>query len=111
MTGRTGRPVKNQWIHTMDNGDNVFQSYDSICAVCHRDGTVTIDPGPAFCSRTTVKYLRLVLGSRAYFAQEAHENGTDPGPNIRFEDLNGDRPYFRMYEGHSSPNCLPKATI
>ena len=61
MTGRTGRPVANQFLIYTDDGVT-FQSYST--KIAHRDvnGIVTLSARYWNCSRTTAKYRRQFLG-------------------------------------------------
>ena len=61
MTGRTGRPVANQFIIHDDHGGMTFQSYQTVIARRDQDGSVTLDPQWAY-SATTSKYRAAFLG-------------------------------------------------
>ena len=62
MTGRTGRPVKNQYvIHTPEG--RYFQSYAAMVAFQdHLNTTTLLDKRYWRYSRTTMKYLEQFLG-------------------------------------------------
>ena len=61
MTGRSGRPVVNQFIINNGMQGEFFQSYNSIVAIS-RQGVVTLDRDTWQYSRTTMKYLSKFLG-------------------------------------------------
>jgi hypothetical protein len=57
---RTGNPVANQFIIEVDD-KTIFQSYDSIIAIKHGDGSVELGKHWNY-SRTTGKYRNEFLG-------------------------------------------------
>lgn len=61
MVSKNGNKVANQFI--IRNGDNTFfQSYSSIVAMVSNNGYILIDERFYKCSKTTSKYLSMVLG-------------------------------------------------
>lgn len=64
MTGRTGKPVANQYIVRYPDGTTYFQSYQTIVCKVHPDGTIYVNSN-AWMSRTTKKYLAEFLGLKA----------------------------------------------
>jgi hypothetical protein len=67
--------VKNQFIITDDNRNQVFQSYDSI--ICRRDadGTVTLDDKYWDYSKTTGKYRNMFLDEKKSETEKKIKSG------------------------------------
>lgn len=61
MTGRTGRPVANQFIITHDEGQ-FFQSYETVIAFRSRKGDLYLDRDAWDYSTTTGKYRNQFTG-------------------------------------------------
>jgi len=61
MTGRTGRPVANQFIITTDQGQ-FFQSYETVIAFRNRRGVLCLDRDAWDYSTTTGKYRNQFTG-------------------------------------------------
>jgi formate dehydrogenase maturation protein FdhE len=61
MQGNAGQPVKNQFLVTLDDGTEVFQSYNSVIAK-RQGGKVTLDATKWDYSVTTGKYRNAFLG-------------------------------------------------
>lgn len=60
MIGRNGNKIANQFEIEADNGDIVFQSYDTVIAR-KSAGKITLDAEKWDYSRTTGKYRNLFL--------------------------------------------------
>ena len=62
MTSAKGNSIPNQLIITDENGNTLFQSYDSV--ICKRDksGNITLDSNFWDYSKTTGKYRNIFLG-------------------------------------------------
>lgn len=58
---RTGTPVANQFVITM-NGVETFQSYETTIAIRQANGVIVLDDNAWNYSRTTSKYLKQFLG-------------------------------------------------
>ena len=71
ISHRSNREVANQFIITMDDGTEIFQSYNTVIA-SQKGNTVTIDEGALNYSRTTSKYLYQFLNSDR---KNINENG------------------------------------
>lgn len=63
MDGENG-VVRNQFVITGDDGSQTFQSYDSVIAIRHADGKVTLDRNAWDYSQTTGKYRNRFLGEK-----------------------------------------------
>ena len=61
ITNDKGRAVPNQFIIEGDNGETVFQSYDSVIAK-EQNGKVFLDPRCWDYSKTTGRYRNQFLG-------------------------------------------------
>ena len=81
MTGRSGQPVKNQFI-IEDGKSTIFQSYDSIIAMKSGGGTY-LDKYRWDYSTTTGKYRNQFLGMNKKQIEQAIEDGA-----IYLVDLN-----------------------
>ncbi len=84
MTGRTGRPVANQFILTDEDGTEYFQSYQSIIVKWEKDGKVTLDKESWHYSTTTGKYRNRYLGEYRAATERKIKDGT-----YTLADLNG----------------------
>jgi len=78
---RSGEAVKNQFIITLDDASEVFQSYDTVIA--RKGYTTTLDHNALDYSRTTSKYLYQFLGMNKAEILEQIASG-----NIKQECLN-----------------------
>jgi hypothetical protein len=81
MTGRSGQPVKNQFI-IEDGKSTIFQSYDSIIAM-RSGGRTYLDKYRWDYSTTTGKYRNQFLGMNKKQIEQAIEDGA-----IYLVDLN-----------------------
>ena len=81
MTGRSGQPVKNQFI-LEDGKSTIFQSYDSIIAM-RSGGRTYLDKYRWDYSTTTGKYRNQFLGMNKKQIEQAIEDGA-----IYLVDLN-----------------------
>ena len=61
VSDRSGREVANQFIIEDDNGNEYFQSYDSIICKVDKKGKVILDRRFWDYSRTTAKYRNMFL--------------------------------------------------
>ena len=66
--------VKNQFVIELDNGDRVFQSYESIIAIINNKGKVTLGLYWDY-SKTTGKYRNLFLGELKRETEKKIESG------------------------------------
>ena len=85
MTGRTGKPVANQFIIT-DGGDLYFQSYSTIIAKCTVEGgerVTYLDRDAWDYSVTTSKYRNQFLNCDTAEVKRRIKSGT-----YRLADLN-----------------------
>ena len=60
LTLPSGRPVLNQFI-MYDDTKEIFQSYNSIICIRHKDGSVEFDEKYWDYSHTTIKYRNMFL--------------------------------------------------
>jgi len=75
LTGRTGRPVKRQYILHAPEG-RYFQSYAALVAFQSHCKTVTLlDPDYWQYSRTTMKYLSNFIGEPMHTIKEKVQSG------------------------------------
>ena len=75
MTGRTGRPVANQFIIHGEDGRR-FQSYDSIIVFePYGDDKVQLDSRTWDCSVTTGKYRNQFLGENKRETEKKIKSG------------------------------------
>jgi hypothetical protein len=76
ITGRTGQPVKNQFIISTDEAE-VFQSYRSaIAKKCYATGKVYLDCNYWDYSTTTGKYRNQFLGMNKAETEAAIKSGS-----------------------------------
>jgi hypothetical protein len=75
MEGRNGRAVPNQFIITDDNGNEFFQSYDSIIARKGVNGVV-LDVTCWDYSKTTGRYRNQFLGETKKETERKIADGT-----------------------------------
>lgn len=73
MTGRSGDPIKNQFIITTDKG-KLFQSYDSAIALIEPCGQVHLSKHWDY-STTTGKYRNMFLGETKKETQRKIDSG------------------------------------
>lgn len=92
LTGRTGRPVANQFAIICKDGTRYFRSYQSNICRIDKDGTITLDEYYWNYSRTTSKYLAQFLETNIYQIQANVDAGI-----YKMEDLNGAESFNRMY--------------
>lgn len=78
---RSGEPVKNQFIITLDDASEVFQSYDTVIA--HKGYKIYLDHGALDYSATTSKYLYQFLDMKRKEIEAKIESG-----EIETQDLN-----------------------
>lgn len=75
MTGRTGRPVKNQYVIDTNRG-SIFQSYATLVAFReHVTHHVTLDRCYWDYSRTTLKYMNKFLGESTQTIRDKIRSG------------------------------------
>ena len=82
MTGRTGRPVANQFIITTDQGQ-FFQSYETVIAFYDNAGGIYLDAERWDYSTTTGKYRNQFLGIDKAETEKLIKSG-----RIKLADLN-----------------------
>lgn len=88
VMGRTGNPVKNQFIITTKEG-TYFQSYDSIIAFRDNSGSITLDEFYWDYSVTTGKYRNIFLKESKGDTQEKINNGTYKLANLNKREKHG----------------------
>ena len=81
---RSGKAVANQFEITIENGDKIFQSYESIIASRTFCGKVLVDCDRWDYSNTTSRYRKIFLGESTKETKEKIDNGT-----YLLTDLNG----------------------
>ena len=75
MTGRTGRPVKNQYMIDTNRG-SIFQSYSTLVAFReHGTNRVILDRQYWDYSRTTLKYMTKFLGEHTQAIRDKIRSG------------------------------------
>ena len=62
MTSNNGNKVANQFIITLPENVTVFQSYKTVIAQ-NRNGVIVLDSKALDYSATTLKYLKIFLGT------------------------------------------------
>tara|TARA_R110000851_G_scaffold118227_1_gene245513 strand:- start:278 stop:586 length:309 start_codon:yes stop_codon:yes gene_type:complete len=75
-SNRSGNPIANQFVITIENGDKIFQSYKSVIAIKTFCGKVQIDVDRWNYSRTTSRYRSQFLNESTKQTQEKISNGT-----------------------------------
>ena len=75
-SNRSGNPIANQFVITIENGDRIFQSYKSVIAIKTFCGKVQIDVDRWNYSRTTSRYRSQFLNESTKQTQEKINNGT-----------------------------------
>jgi len=75
-SNRSGNPIANQFVITIENGDRIFQSYKSVIAIKTFCGKVQIDVDRWNYSRTTSRYRSQFLNESTKQTQEKISNGT-----------------------------------
>ena len=75
-SNRSGNPIANQFVITIENGDKIFQSYKSVIAIKTFCGKVQIDVDRWNYSRTTSRYRSQFLNESTKQTQEKINNGT-----------------------------------
>ena len=83
-SSRWGKPIANQFVITIENGDTIFQSYESIIAIKTFCGKVLVDCDRWDYSRTTARYRNKFLNEITKATQEKIDNGI-----YLLTDLNG----------------------
>ena len=81
---RSGKAVANQFEITIENGDKIFQSYESIIAIKTFCGKILVDCDRWDYSNTTSRYRKIFLGESTKETKEKIDNGT-----YLLTDLNG----------------------
>jgi hypothetical protein len=74
MTSSRGNSVPNQFIVYTDNGDKIFQSYDSVIAIIPSSGKIQLGRDWAY-SNTTGKYRNQFLGENKKDTQFKLDSG------------------------------------
>tara|TARA_R100001086_G_scaffold228640_1_gene148160 strand:+ start:430 stop:708 length:279 start_codon:yes stop_codon:yes gene_type:complete len=72
---RTGNPVANQFIIVDDEGNDFFQSYQSIIAKRDSEGKIFLDDNYWNHSRTTSKYRNDFLGENTESTRKKIKSG------------------------------------
>lgn len=83
-SSKSGNPIANQFEITIENGDKIFQSYESIIAIRTFCGKVLVDCDRWNYSRTTSRYRSQFLNENTKETKEKIDNGT-----YLLTDLNG----------------------
>ena len=83
-SSRSGKAIANQFVITIENGDTIFQSYESIIAIKTFCGKVLVDCDRWDYSNTTSRYRKVFLGENTKETKEKIDNGT-----YLLTDLNG----------------------
>tara|TARA_R100000458_G_scaffold30357_1_gene27844 strand:- start:972 stop:1235 length:264 start_codon:yes stop_codon:yes gene_type:complete len=73
MYSPNGNKVANQFVITTENAE-IFQSYNTVIAIKHNDGTVELDTAWDY-SRTTSKYRNIFLGETTKETQKHIKSG------------------------------------
>ena len=81
---RSCKAIANQFVITIENGDRIFQSYESIIAIKTFCGKVLVDCDRWDYSNTTSRYRKIFLGESTKETKEKIDNGT-----YLLTDLNG----------------------
>ena len=83
-SSRSGKAIANQFVITIENGDTIFQSYESIIAIKTFCGKVLVDCDRWDYSKTTSRYRNKFLNEITSATQKKIDNGT-----YLLTDLNG----------------------
>ena len=83
-SSKSNNAIANQFIITIENGDQIFQSYNSIIAIKTYCGKVQIDRDYWNYSRTTSRYRSIFLNESSKETEKKIANGT-----YLATDLNG----------------------
>ena len=75
-SNRSGNPIANQFVITIENGDKIFQSYKSVIAIKTFCGKVQIDVDRWNYSRTTSRYRSIFLNENTKQTRDKINNGT-----------------------------------
>ena len=75
-SNRSGNPIANQFVITIENGDKIFQSYKSVIAIKTFCGKVQIDVDKWNYSRTTSRYRSIFLNENTKQTRDKINNGT-----------------------------------
>ena len=89
-SSRSGKAIANQFVITIENGDTIFQSYESIIAIKTFCGKVLVDCDRWDYSRTTALYRNKFLNEITSVTQKKIDNGT-----YLLTDLNSDMNKYR----------------
>ena len=91
---KSNNPIANQFVITIENGDQIFQSYNSVIAIKTYCGKVQIDKDYWNYSRTTSKYRSQFLNESSKETEKKIANGT-----YLATDLNSCMSKFKNYNG------------
>ena len=83
MINNNGNKVPNQFIIEDDNGNQYFQSYDSMIVKRDEDGEISLDWNYWDYSRTTSKYRNIFLNETTQDTKRKIDSG-----EYRLVDLN-----------------------
>ena len=83
MINNNGNKVPNQFIIEDDNGNEYFQSYDSMIVKRDEDGEISLDWNYWDYSRTTSKYRNIFLNETTQDTKRKIDSG-----EYRLVDLN-----------------------
>jgi len=86
---RSGKAIANQFIITLENGDRMFQSYETVIALITKQGDVLLDKDWNY-SVTTSRYRNKFLNEITSTTQKKIDNGT-----YLLTDLNSDMNKYR----------------
>ena len=81
---QSSKPIASQYVIYIENGDQIFQSYNSIIAIKTYCGKIQIDKDYWNYSRTTSKYRSIFLNENTKETKIKIDNGT-----YLSTDLNG----------------------
>ena len=87
---RSGKAVANQFKITLENGDRIFQSYDSVIALITKQGDVLLDQRCWNYSNTTSRYRKQFLNETTIETKRKIDNKT-----YLLTDLNSDMNKYR----------------
>jgi hypothetical protein len=96
---KSNNAIANQFVITIENGDQIFQSYSSVIAIKTYCGKVQIDKDYWNYSRTTSRYRSIFLNENTKETRTKIDNGT-----YLLTDLNGCMAKFKNYNGWKITN-------
>ena len=96
---KSNNAIANQFVITIENGDQIFQSYNSVIAIKTYCGKVQIDKDYWNYSRTTSKYRSIFLNENTKETRTKIDNGT-----YLSTDLNSCMSKFKNYNGWKITN-------